>query len=253
MVTCLQSETLVLDGTLHGSDSCSLLLVCNTLTLHRITITDSVGCAASFIVMFIPPTSGRKAVRMRNALIITELSSLYAFLMSSWIEHSRDHAPTQHTSQPSDHVTSKGSVLQASVQVNGTSTDTTNANSDAWGKEFRARLEGIAEQIQILREQTAIAKWEGNIRGAWPRKEYERLVDREWEMLVALAQVRQPPPVIATRTLIVCTARGCSSSHKYKVEGKPHQPHTDTQSKFRKLSCPGYPHLYLLAHSLRML
>ena len=45
------------------------------------------------------------------------------------------------------------------------------------------------ERLQALRAQTATAKWEGNLRGAWPIEEYNELLDKESAMLMALAQL----------------------------------------------------------------
>lgn len=127
-------------------------------------------------------------MRMRNALIITELSNLYAFLMSTWLAQSSNADATQNnTSSPSP--------------------DTQNLKP-AWLKEYRVRLLSIAEQIQTLRAQTAIAKWEGNIRGAWPEAEYSKLADREWDMLVALAQVCRVCKVMRLKSIIVCISSG---------------------------------------------
>ena len=44
-----------------------------------------IGCVASFIVMFVPPKSARKAVRVRNATAISGLSNIYLALTSTWI------------------------------------------------------------------------------------------------------------------------------------------------------------------------
>lgn len=117
------------------------------------------GCVASFIVMMFPPTSGRKAVRLRNAAIITEISSLYAYLLSTWITDAEEI------------VSEKQLVLPK------------------WTSQFRARLVVLAAQVQGLRTQTAVAKWEGNMRGVWPIDEYNKLVNTESEMLAGLAQV----------------------------------------------------------------
>ncbi|EGN94526.1 hypothetical protein SERLA73DRAFT_188476 [Serpula lacrymans var. lacrymans S7.3] len=119
-----------------------------------------IGSAASFIMMMLPPTSGRKAVRLRNAAVISKISNMYAFLVSTWIE-------TEHREKPSRRAHA----------------------SEAWLSEFRLRLKALAEQVQSVRQLTDMAKWEGNIRGAWPLKEYNELADAESEMLNAIAQL----------------------------------------------------------------
>ena len=58
-----------------------------------------------------------------------------------------------------------------------------------WIDEFRERVLNLSQQVQGLKIQTALAKWEGNIRGAWPFEEYNRMVQVEEEMIAALAQV----------------------------------------------------------------
>lgn len=56
------------------------------MTWHRFTLV-VIGCVASFIVMFVPPKSARKAVRVRNATAISGLSNVYLSLTSTWIGH----------------------------------------------------------------------------------------------------------------------------------------------------------------------
>lgn len=128
--------------------------------------------------MMFTPTSGRKAVRQRNASVITELSSLYASLMSNWISQQSDNVATSAHAG----VEEKGNDLEgdSSVKV---------PISPVWVTGFRERLIGLAAQIQALRLQTAVAKWEGNIRGVWPIEEYMNLVNTESDMLAAIAQV----------------------------------------------------------------
>ncbi|KZP26783.1 hypothetical protein FIBSPDRAFT_731732 [Athelia psychrophila] len=117
-----------------------------------------IGSAASFIVMMLPPTSGRKAVRLRNAGVITNISEIYSFLIATWI---------------------------------GTQTHRkkTSAAPPMWSQDFRVKLLALADQIQMLDQMTGLAKWEGSIRGKWPAEEYESLVQTESQMIGALAQV----------------------------------------------------------------
>ena len=116
------------------------------------------GSAASFIVMMLPPTSGRKAVRLRNAANITNISEIYAFLIATWIG-TQTHRKKSIGAPPH------------------------------WGQEFRTKLLGLADQIQLVDQMTGLAKWEGSIRGKWPVEEYESLVQTESQMIGALAQV----------------------------------------------------------------
>jgi len=118
----------------------------------------AVGSAASFIIMMLPPTSGRKAVRLRNASVITSLSESYGFLMSTWIG-TQTHQKKRH------------------------------AAPVTWIKEFRQRLIALSDQIQSAKQMTELAKWEGSIRGKWPVEEYHKLIETEFEMLSGLAQL----------------------------------------------------------------
>ncbi|KAI0946571.1 hypothetical protein AcW1_010001 [Taiwanofungus camphoratus] len=120
-----------------------------------------IGSLASFIVMIFPPTSGRKAVRLRNASTVAELSYIYSHLMSAWINDE----------EPADDQKEKGDSL----------------TSAEWIPEFRHKLIAVAQQLQALRTQTAVAKWEGSIRGAWPFEEYLNLLNIQSDMVGNLA------------------------------------------------------------------
>jgi hypothetical protein len=124
------------------------------------------GSAASFIVMMLPPTSGRKAVRLRNASSITAISNAYGFLVSAWI-----------AAKP-----------PSSQEVPDTK----------WATDFRGRLLALGQEIGTIRGQTSMARWEGSIRGAWPFDEYMALVDVQSDMIAGLAQVRSTPIGIST-------------------------------------------------------
>ncbi|KAJ7719305.1 hypothetical protein B0H16DRAFT_1897243 [Mycena metata] len=89
----------------------------------------SIGAAASFILMMLPPQSGRKAVRQRNALSIAALGESYAFLISTWI--------------------SKQKSSDATLE------------SVPWVPDFHARLMGLADEMRAIRMLTDLAKWEG--------------------------------------------------------------------------------------------
>lgn len=108
--------------------------------------------------MMLPPTSGRKAVRHRNASSVVALSNIYGFLISIWINSS----PQEKSQSPAP---------------------------PGWIREFRLKLIALAEQIHTVGELTELAKWEGSIRGAWPAEEYTRLIDVQTEMISSLAQV----------------------------------------------------------------
>ena len=109
--------------------------------------------------MMLPPTSGREAVRLRNASAITRISEIYSFLISTWITQTH--------------------------QKN------TPAAPATWIKDFRINLVALADQIQSAKQMTELAKWEGSIRGKWPIEEYRALVVAEMEMISGLAQVNR--------------------------------------------------------------
>jgi hypothetical protein len=108
--------------------------------------------------MMLPPTSSRKAVRLRNASAITGISEIYGFLISTWIG-------TQ---------THQKKTLAAPA---------------TWMEDFRIKLIGLSDQIQTAKQMTELAKWEGNIRGKWPIEEYQALIEAELQMISGLAQV----------------------------------------------------------------
>jgi hypothetical protein len=56
-------------------------------------------------------------------------------------------------------------------------------------KHMRERIIALSAEVGALRQQTAMAVWEGNVRGAWPVEEYQRLISIESNMISALAQV----------------------------------------------------------------
>ncbi|TFK82815.1 hypothetical protein K466DRAFT_666286 [Polyporus arcularius HHB13444] len=119
-----------------------------------------IGCAASFILMMFPPKSGRKAVRLRNAAVISGISYLYSHITSLWL--------------------SAGEPFEAARQQKGAS-----ANR-VWSPQLREKVISIAEQLQDLRVRTVMSKWEGSIRGAWAFEDYNQLVELENDMLGSL-------------------------------------------------------------------
>jgi hypothetical protein len=61
--------------------------------------------------------------------------------------------------------------------------------SATWMKHFRVKLIALADQVQLSKQMTELAQWEGSIRGKWPIEEYRALIDAENEMIGGLAQV----------------------------------------------------------------
>lgn len=118
-----------------------------------------IGAAASGIMMMLPPTSSRKAVRLQNASSIRGMSEIYGFLISTWIGTQARHK--------------KGKE----------------APEITWIKDFRVKLISVADQILATKQMTAMAKWEGSVRGKWPVEEYEKLTEVQGEMISGLAQV----------------------------------------------------------------
>ncbi|KAA1472661.1 hypothetical protein DENSPDRAFT_872334 [Dentipellis sp. KUC8613] len=126
-----------------------------------------IGCGAAFVLMMLPPQSGRKAVRIRNAKTIDGLSHVYAALMSAWI--------TDPLADATGVEREKGrgvSMIDA-----------------RWAKGFRERLVGVGGQLQSLSAFTDLARWEGGIRGKWNYKDYKRMVEVQLEMVACLSSL----------------------------------------------------------------
>jgi len=117
-----------------------------------------IGCAASFIVMMLPPKSGRKAVRLRTAKSIGALGNVYTSLMSAWITEG-----------------------DAGKDVSFTATD--------WVKGFRKQLVAVTLQVVTEKQEMMTAAWEGNIRGRWPHAEYIKITEIEEDMIGVLSQL----------------------------------------------------------------
>ncbi|EPS95103.1 hypothetical protein FOMPIDRAFT_1038634 [Fomitopsis schrenkii] len=122
-----------------------------------------IGVAASSIMMLLPPQSARRSVRLRCAGTLTSISYLYSHLTAAWI-----------SSEP------------FSAGEEDDAADKNDPTQLPWMQEFRERFLEIAQQLQLLRTQAAIAKLEGNVRGKWPAEEYAQLVQIESEMTWAL-------------------------------------------------------------------
>lgn len=114
--------------------------------------------------MMLPPKSGRKAVRLRNAAVISGISYLYSHITSLWL--------------------SAGEPFQTARQQKGS-----DAPRRHWTPQLREKIITLAEQLQDLRVRTAMSKWEGSIRGAWAFEDYNQLVELEQDMLGSLILV----------------------------------------------------------------
>jgi len=109
-------------------------------------------------MMILPPKSGRRAVRLRNASSVMGLSRMYSFLISTWI--STDPHRKTDPDAPAD-----------------------------WITDFRNKLIALAQEIDGIKNFTHLTKWEGSARGAWPSEEYLRLAEVQTEMIGALVQL----------------------------------------------------------------
>jgi Aromatic acid exporter family member 2 len=116
------------------------------------------GCAASFVIMMLPPKSGRKAVRLRAAASIDGLGHVYTTLMSAWITE------------------------------NDAGKDSSFASSN-WIRAFRGRAITVGLQIMASKQYMMAASWEGGIRGRWPQEEYAKLTEVQEEIVAVLSQV----------------------------------------------------------------
>lgn len=141
-------------------------------------------------MMMIPPKSGRKSVRFRNAALITEMSLLYSDLMSVWI---------------SEVEAAEGGTVLDGQSVDGKQSGlVTNEAQPAWAMKIRRKFLALAEQIQGVRAQTATARFEGNIRGAWPADDYNQLLTATTDMLASFFQVRFLRFLIAALLIYLC-------------------------------------------------
>ena len=131
-------------------------------------------------MMMIPPTSGRKAVRLQHASVITELSSLYSALMSVWITEAPDNKDRGVHSDEQDGVAGEKEAQRISI------TPTIEA---PWVDSLRTRTISLHEQLQAIQMASSMAKFEGSIRGAWPSELYTQLLGHERDMTAAIGQV----------------------------------------------------------------
>ncbi|KAI0764943.1 hypothetical protein C8Q74DRAFT_1430417 [Fomes fomentarius] len=146
-----------IDGNLHGVFS-SVGFGWDVTWRRWVTV--MIGSAASFIIMMLPPKSGRKAVRLSNASTIAGLSYLFSHLTTIWMRSAESFEPVRQE---------KGDDIRR-----------------MWPPELREKVVALAEQIQDLRVRTVMSKWEGSVRGAWAFEEYNRLVELQDDMLANL-------------------------------------------------------------------
>ncbi|KAI0320467.1 hypothetical protein OF83DRAFT_1053079 [Amylostereum chailletii] len=125
----------------------------------RRTVNVLIGVAGAFIVMFVPPKTGRKAVRERNATVLSSLCNVYSSLMSAWISNKSPSASEND--------------LDAQAQADP----------------FRRNLMAVAAQVTALKGLTETSRWEGSWRGQWPYADYARMVEVELEMIATLGQL----------------------------------------------------------------
>ena len=101
---------------------------------------------------------------------------MYTSLLSSWLAvEEEEEGSTTGTSS-------------ATSLANDVAKDSL-ASYSTWAPAFRSRLVKVATRLQLLKQQTAAAKWEGSLRGAWPCADYDRLVVVQSRMINNLVQV----------------------------------------------------------------
>ncbi|KAG9019733.1 hypothetical protein FRB90_011004 [Tulasnella sp. 427] len=123
----------------------------------------------------------RLDVRRSNASTIRAIARLYSMLLSTWL--SDTDTPVNEEDSTDDTSTSSS---DRSTDDDGTDKPLPYAK---WRPVFHHRMIEVATRVQQLSNQTKTAKWEGSIRGKWPHKKYERLVEIESTMLNNLAQL----------------------------------------------------------------
>ncbi|KAL5521007.1 hypothetical protein ACEPAG_8929 [Sanghuangporus baumii] len=155
-----------------------------------------IGAGASFVMMAVPPVSGRKVVRLHNASIINELGKLYQLLMATWINEEE----TQLT-RIKGRFASTSTIFLTLTQTHTDDEEKVTKLSryppvrsraqyvPQWFAQFRKRVIPLANQLRGLHVATDSAQWEGSIRGAWPVQEYQKLMSIQGEILAALTQL----------------------------------------------------------------
>ena len=136
-----------------------------------------VGCVASFIVMFVPPKSARKAVRVRNATAITGLSNIYLSLTSNWIGKCSPFTQDNVSEQTTGSNREDGSAEEAIERADSI-------------RHLRPQLTAVATQLLSLNDVVESARWEAYVLGEWPYHEYKTMLEIEQDMVAILALVR---------------------------------------------------------------
>lgn len=156
------------------------------------------GSAASFIIMMLPPKSGRKVVRLRNAATINKLAQTYTFLMSAWIrtDFERTEQDRREEDPLSEDAIAAGQDPANEKQLNNTGGSSMHSKGldprkfpNQWKEPFRQKMVSVISQLQGVLQQTEMARWEGNLRGHWPHKDYVRLAQVQLEMTACMSQV----------------------------------------------------------------
>lgn len=173
------------------------------------------GSAASFIIMMLPPKSGRKAVRLRNASTINKLAQTYTFLMSAWIrtDFERTEQDRREEDPMSADAIAEGQDPANEKQLNnigGSSLHSKGIDArrfpNEWKGPFRQKMVFVISQLQGVLQQTEMARWEGNLRGHWPHKDYVRLAQVQLEMTACMSQVRRSLSILSSLVI------GCNSN-----------------------------------------
>lgn len=96
-------------------------------------------------MMLLPPQSGRKALRLANATIVSEISQIYGILISSWL--------TVEEETEENRANGKEGPDSENKPVN--------YSYEKWKPAFRAKLMTVAGALAAQKMQMATVKWEG--------------------------------------------------------------------------------------------
>lgn len=151
--------------------------------------------------MMLPPKSGRKVVRLRNALTINKLAQSYTFLMSAWIRtdflrmdaDQREDPLSENPSSEAQDPANEKQLSDASGSLARSKGLDARKFPSQWREPFRRKMISVIGQLQGVLQQTEMARWEGNLRGHWPHKDYVRLAQVQLEMTACLSQVKLLP------------------------------------------------------------
>lgn len=106
--------------------------------------TGSIGFAASFIMMLLPPQSSRKALRLGSASTISDISQIYGILISSWLtveEEDEDKEANGATSKDEENKPISHPY-------------------EKWTPAFRAKLIAVATRLGAQKLQMKTIQWE---------------------------------------------------------------------------------------------